>query len=128
MQKLCRGLVFPCHVLLLAICLIDNSAIAQISPPGLDDTHVVLFGAVAINQPISEKWFNQSYVAGSRFSDPNNNHILKKQAIFVIDQQMYRQFGKHWQLAFCLSYRNQDQYADEPPYDYDIPSSRREMR
>jgi hypothetical protein len=115
-------------VLVVILLFQPNQGVAQISPPGLDNTHVVLFGAVAINQSFGKKWFNQSYIGGSRFSDPNNSQILKKQAIYVIEQQTYRQFGKHWQLALCFSYRGQNMYTDQPPYDYEIPSVRRELR
>ncbi len=120
----------PFFVIFFAFSIIlqQNNAVAQLSPPGLDNTHVVLWGAVGIQQSIGKKWFNQSYIGASRFSDPNNSQILKKQAIYVIEQQTYRQFGKHWQLAFCWSYRGQDMYSDDPPYDYEIPSLRREIR
>lgn len=113
---------------ILIMCLWANVSIAQLSPPGLDDTHVVLFGAVGLNQTIGKKWFNQSYIGGSRFSDPSNSSILKKPAIFVIEQQTYRQFGKHWQLGFCVSVRGQNMYDDDPPYESNIPSLRREVR
>jgi hypothetical protein len=114
--------------IILFIGFPNSEVAAQISPPGLDDTRIVLFGALGINQSIGKKWFNQSYIGVSRFSDPNNNSILKKQAIDVVEQQTYRQFGKHWQLAFCLSFRGQNMYSDQPPYDDDIPSLRREIR
>lgn len=113
----------------LALIIVTSSnLIAQISPPGLDDTHVVLWGAFGINQSIGKKWFNQSYVGGSRFSDPNNDALIKKQAIYVVEQQTYRQLGKHWQLGFCLSIRGQNMYLDDPPYEEATPGIRREIR
>lgn len=101
---------------------------AQISPPGLDNTNTVLWGALGINQNIGTKWFNQSYVGLSRCSDPNNSALLSKQAIYVIEQQTYRKFGSHWQLGFCLSLRGQNMYSDDPPYESEDPALRREIR
>jgi len=106
----------------------SSTVLAQLSPPGLDDTHVVLWGAVGINQAIGKKWSNQSYIGGSRFSDPNNDAVLKKQAIYVIEQQTYRQFGRNWQLGFCVSVRGQNMYSDDPPYEDATPALRREIR
>ncbi|MBS1681633.1 MAG: DUF2490 domain-containing protein [Bacteroidetes bacterium] len=106
----------------------NTTAYAQLSPPGMEDTHFVLWGAIGINQSIGKKWFNQSYIGGARFSQPNNNSILKRQAIYVVEQQTYRKFGQHWSLGLCVSLRGQNMYMDDPPYDNEIPSIRREMR
>jgi hypothetical protein len=116
-----------CSVFVL-IVVTGGHLVAQLSPPGLDDTHVVLWGAVGINQAIGKKWSNQSYIGASRFSDPNNDAVFKKQAIYVVEQQTYRQFGKHWQLGFCLSIRGQNMYSDDPPYEDAAPALRREIR
>jgi len=105
-----------------------SECLAQLSPPGLDDTHVVLWGAVGTSQSINEKWSIQSYIGASRFSNPNNSTVLKKQAIYVIDEQVYRSLNKHWQLGACVSFRGQNMYSDEAPYDNAIPALRREMR
>jgi len=101
---------------------------AQLSPPGLDNTNTVLWTALGINQNIGTKWFNQSYIGFSRCSDPNNNALLSKQAIYVVEQQTYRKFGSHWQLGFCLSLRGQNMYSDDPPYESENPALRREIR
>lgn len=120
-------LFFYCYVFFL-VAEMPVPLRAQISPPGLDDTHMVLWGVVAIHQSLGEKWFNQSYAGLSRFSDPSNSSVLKRQAIYVVEQQTYRKWGKHWQLGFCLSLRGQNMYTDSPPYDSDIPGIRREIR
>lgn len=113
---------------LIFVLLIHPIAHAQISPPGLDNTNTVLWGSVGIDQNFGKKWFSRTYAGGSRFSDPNNMSLLKKQAIYVIEQQTYRTFNKHWQLGFCISLRGQNMYSEDPPYDSEIPSLRREIR
>jgi len=112
----------------IPIFLLSELASAQISPPGLDDTNVVLWGAVGFNQQLGQKWSVTAYVGGSRESNPNNLSVLHKQAIFVVNQETQYQFNSHWQLSFCSSLRFQNIYKEDAPYLSDDPDLRNEIR
>jgi len=104
------------------------TASAQISPPGLDDTRGVLWGAVGFTQNLGPKWQTMVYAGASRESNPNNFSVLSKPAISVIDvSQLYR-IDEHWSLSAAVSYREQNRYSDEPPYESKDPAIRDEIR
>jgi hypothetical protein len=103
-------------------------AFAQISPPGMDDTRAVVWGAVGFTQNLGPKWQTMVYLGASRESNPNNYSFLTKPAISVIDfSQLYR-FNEHWSLSAAVSYREQNRYSDDPPYGSKDPGIRDEMR
>lgn len=115
-------------VVLLFSVLFGSSLYAQISPPGMDDTNAVLWGAAAVSQQIGKSWMVSAYAGIARESDPDNWSLLRKQAIFVINQQTRYLLSKKWQLAFCSSLRKQKIYLDTEPYSVDDPSLRNELR
>lgn len=103
-------------------------AVAQISPPGLDDTRAVVWGAVGLTQNLGAKWQSMVYLGASRESNPTNYSFLSKPAISVIDfSQLYR-FNDHWSLSGAVSYRKQNRYNDDPPYEAKNPGIRDERR
>lgn len=101
---------------------------AQISPPGLDDTRAVAWGAVGFTQQLSLRWQTSFYLGAARESNPDNFSLLSKPAIAVIDVNQQYRFNEHWQLAVCLSYRHQTRYEDDPPYALNDPAIRDEIR
>lgn len=117
--------------LLLPFILIasgSNTALSQISPPGLDDTHAAVWMAVGIRQKISDHWSTALYSGGSRKSDPDNYSPVRKAAIFVINQETTYTFNPQWSVALCTSFRTQNQYQQEEPFAKDKPSIKKEIR
>jgi hypothetical protein len=102
--------------------------LGQISPPGMDDTNAVSWGAVGMNQQISKRWSTTMYVGYARESNPDNFSLLTKSAIFVANQETQYLFNTKWQLAFCSSFRIQNRYIKEAPYTSNEPSLRDELR
>jgi hypothetical protein len=100
----------------------------QISPPGMDDTNVVAWGAIGINQQIGKKWAVTVYGGAARESNPNNTNLLQKQAIVVFNQETQYQFNSHWLLSFCSSFRIQDRYKEDAPSELQNPPLRDEAR
>jgi hypothetical protein len=115
-------------VLILAFFATFLEVSAQISPPGLDDTRTVAWGAIGFSQRIGTKWQTSFYVGASRESNPDNYSLLAKPAISVIDINQQYRFNEHWQLAGCVSYRRQERYSDDPPYELNNPGMRDEIR
>lgn len=104
------------------------SAFAQISPPGLGDTRAAAWVAIGASQQLGPKWQSTLYVGASRESNPDNFSLFRKPAISVVDlSQLYR-FNDHWSLAGCISYRKQNRYDHDPPYQSENPAVRNEAR
>lgn len=108
--------------------LLTTSAYAQISPPGIDGAQAVAWGAIGFNQPLSKKWSITVYGGGARQSDPDTKNPFSKSAILVINQESLYAFNNRWQLALCTSFRKQNIYSHESPYELDSPSVRKELR
>lgn len=105
-----------------------NTALSQISPPGLDDTHAALWMALGVSQKISDHWNVTLYAGGARKSNPDNISPVEKSAIFVINQETLYTFNPHWSVALCTSYRTQNQYEEAEPYDKGDPAVKKEVR
>ncbi|WP_221390283.1 DUF2490 domain-containing protein [Dyadobacter sp. NIV53] len=103
-------------------------ALAQLSPPGLDGTKIVAWGAVGINQVLNPKWTVIAYLGGARMSDPDSWSPVKKQSIGVYDQAVQYKFNNTWQASLCTSIRLQNKYEEEAPYELKNPSYRYELR
>lgn len=105
-----------------------SSIYAQVSPPGIDGARVVGWGAIGVSQQLSPHINLTVYAGGSRQSDPDNTHLLQKAAIFVVNQETMYTFSKAWQLALGTSFRRQDVYTEDEPYNLQHPGIRDELR
>lgn len=112
----------------LLVFSITANAFAQISPPGLDGTKVAAWGAVGFSQALSPRWTAVAYFGGARMSDPDSWFAVKKQSIGVYDQAFQYKFNAKWQASVCTSFRLQNKYEEEAPYEPKNPSYRYELR
>jgi hypothetical protein len=117
-------------ILFFAFLLLTRQILGQISPPGLGAAKTVSWFAFGVKQELDtlKKWQSMSYIGLGRKSNPNNYNPLFKSSILVLNQEFYHQFHKHWQYSIALSYRRQDQYDDNPPYEHEIPNIEQEFR
>lgn len=113
--------------ILLLFCFSFNTK-AQISPPGLGKGKLAVWGAVGINQNIAKNWQSNSYLGLGRISTQNDNNPLKHQAIVVINQEFYHQFHKNWETSIAASYRIQDDYSNQFPFNHLKPPYHQEIR
>ncbi|QWT88166.1 DUF2490 domain-containing protein [Chryseobacterium sp. PCH239] len=104
--------------LFLLGCL-GTSIKAQISPPGLGDANNASWGAFGVKRQLDSLGKKQalSYVAIGRKSSPDNHNLFSKQAIIVLNHEVYHSFAPHQQYSYALSYRRQPQYESTAPYD-----------
>lgn len=87
-----------------------SPVLAQLSPPGLEDTRAVAWGAIGLTQQTGTKWQTSVYLGGSRESRPTNFSLFKRFAIGVLEfSELYR-FDEHWSVAGALSFRAQGMY------------------
>ncbi len=108
------------------VCAVQT--FGQISPPGLDDTHVGFWSAIAASQKLSQRWDVKIYLGESRESDPDNFAFLKKQALYVFNEETRVHFNKRLALSFCASYRIQNKYIVRPPFGPATPGMKNEER
>jgi hypothetical protein len=115
-------------VLLISFLLSYSNANAQLSPPGLGDTHDAFWSAIGVQQKISEKTTSMTYVGEGRISGPNDNDMMKEQSILVLNEEMYHAINPSWKYSYALSYRRQDLYGDNTAYEVKHPEIQQEFR
>ena len=117
--------ILPAIITLLFI----STASAQISPPGLGNTSTAFWSAVGIRQKLDAKNSFVTYLGLGRISDPEGDaNPFKKQSILVLNQEFYHKMNTHWQYNYALSYRRQNQYESEAPYELETPAIQQEFR
>lgn len=105
------------------------SCTAQISPPGLGTTQTAFWSAVGVKQKLDTRNSSVTYIGIGRISDPEGDaDPFKKQAILVLNEEIYHKINSNWQYSYALSYRRQDQYEHERPYRAETPSIQQEFR
>jgi len=117
-------------VLFFVACSLSTPAFAQISPPGLGKAHTADWLAVGIRQDLDslKKWQSMSYIGMGRKSSLTDYNPFDKSSILVLNQEFYYRFHEHWQSSFALSYRRQDEYSDQYPFDHENPAFEQEFR
>lgn len=118
--------IFNLLFLLLASTLNCN---AQLSPPGLGTTQTAFWGALGVKQKLDIKNTSMTYLGIGRISDPEgDSDPFKKQSIIVLNEEIYHKLNTHWQYSYALSYRRQNQYESNAPYELESPSIKQEFR
>jgi len=114
-----------CFVVFL---LLNSPLFAQLSPPGLDDTQAVAWGAVGFSQALGKKVTLIAYGGLGRLGEPTHWAPLQKPGIGVYNQEFQYKFSTQWQLSLAQSFRAQNLYSKEDPYEAEDPSQRFELR
>lgn len=92
---------------------------AQISPPGLGEANTAFWGAFGVRRQLDSLGKKQAltYVAIGRKSQPDQDNLFSKQAILVLNHEVYHSFAPHQQYSYAFSYRRQPQYDEISPYE-----------
>jgi hypothetical protein len=116
----------------LLFCLFSSTVFSQISPPGLGKTQTADWFAIGVRQELDtikgKGWQSMSYIGVGRKSNPDNYNPFYKPGILILNQEFYNQFHENWQYSLALSYRRQDEYLDDPPYEHEDPKLKQEFR
>ncbi|MET3536117.1 DUF2490 domain-containing protein [Chryseobacterium limigenitum] len=106
-------------LVLFLLSFIGSSLKAQISPPGLGEAKTAFWSAFGVRRQLDSLGKKQSlsYVALGRKSNPDNSNLFSKQAIFVINHEVYHSFAKNQQYSYAVSYRRQPEYESSAPYE-----------
>lgn len=104
---------------LFLLGFIGSTLQAQISPPGLGDANTAFWGAFGVKRQLDSLGKKQalSYIAIGRKSSPDDHNLFSKQAIIVLNHEVYHSFAPHQQYSYAISYRRQPQYENTAPYD-----------
>lgn len=104
---------------LFLLGFIGSTLQAQISPPGLGDVNTAFWGAFGVKRQLDSLGKKQalSYIAIGRKSSPDDHNLFSKQAIIVLNHEVYHSFAPHQQYSYAISYRRQPQYESTAPYD-----------
>jgi len=118
--------VLPHIFFALLFCFLP--AYAQLSPPGLGNTRDAFWSAIGVRQKISEKTTSMTYFGEGRISGPESNDLMKEQSILVLNEEIYHKLSPKWQYSYALSYRRQDIYSTNKPYELHDPAIQQEFR
>lgn len=101
------------------LIFIGGTVKAQISPPGLGDAHSALWSAFGVRRQLDSSGKKQalSYIALGRKSSPENYNLVEKQAIIVLNHEIYYSFVPNQQYSYAVSYRRQPKYESVSPYE-----------
>lgn len=110
--------------------VISSNGLAQFSPPRLGEANTASWFAIGLEQNIdkNEMISSATHFGLGRISDPDDYNLVKKQSIYVVNEEVSHRFHKNWKYAVALSYRWQNKYMDTPPYALDTPNARQELR
>ncbi len=104
----------------------------QIIPAGLGEHHMASWLAFGIKQKLDTLqdlgWQSTTYIATGRMSRPDNRSPLSREGLWVINQEFYNQFRPDWEYSFAFSYRRQNLYQKEAPYNKKDPGMKQEFR
>ena len=104
---------------------------AQVIPPGLGDTKVASWLAVGIQQDLDTSrrgWSSSTYVGMARMSSPDTYNMLEKPGVFIFNQEFKHDFHEDWEYSLAFSYRRQNEYNDQAPFEKDDPRLKQEFR
>lgn len=116
------------HIIYLATFFCLFTAHAQLSPPGLGNTHDAFWSAVGVQQKITEKTTSMTYFGEGRISGPDSNDLMQEQSILVLNEEIYHTLSPKWTYSYALSYRRQDEYNSISPYELQDPAIQQEFR
>lgn len=110
--------------------VLHSVSFAQFSPPGLGKINTAGWFAVGVKQKLNDQKTVSSatFLGVGRTSNPDNYNPLQRSAIYVVNQEILFRFAKHWETAGALSYRWQNNYKTEKPYQLDTPKGQQEIR
>lgn len=99
------------NVLLLLLLLPLHRLQAQISPPGLGETHSAYWSATGVNQKLDTKNSSLTYIGSGRINGPQGENPLDKPSIFVVNEEIYHTVNRNFSYSYALSYRRQHHYT-----------------
>lgn len=112
--------------------LFSSPSSSQIVPAGLGKTNLNSWIAFGVKQDLGNKkdggWSSVTYAGIGRISNQNSHNLFRYSGIFILNQEFYNRFYSNWEYSLALSYRKQDIYLKEAPYNHADPPFKNELR
>lgn len=95
----------------------------------MGSTDAAYWSAIGVKQDLDSKNTNVTYIGTGRISGRDMDaDALNKQAIVVINTEMYHKISDHSQYSYAVSYRRQNHYTEIIPQEYEISEIHQEFR
>lgn len=107
--------LFPI-ILLLGIHI--NTVYGQVSPPGLGKAKTASWSVLGLRRKLDSAGTKEAltYIGLGTKSTPDDSNPFHKQAIWVLNHEVYHKFAPNQQYSYALSYRRQNVYDEKAPY------------
>ncbi len=120
-------------VIIVSVLILFSAGLtAQIIPPGLGKTNTSSWLALGITQDLDTLdvggWKSTTYMGLGTLSHAHQSNPFKDLGIVVLNQEFYHNFAKNWQYSLALSYRQQNLFASEFPFEKATPRYKQEFR
>lgn len=91
-------------------------AYAQVSPPGLGKAKTASWWVLGLKRKLDSAGTKEAltYIGLGTKSTPDDADPFHKQAIWVLNHEVYHKFAPNQQYSYALSYRRQSVYDDLP--------------
>lgn len=123
----------PLFILFATITVLCQELHAQISPPGLSNTHMASWFALGLDQRLDKegKRHSTTYIGYGRMSDPvggSSNALFDKPSMFILNEEYKQKISGHFSYTGAVSYRRQYLYDKNAPFEALSPGYRQEFR
>lgn len=107
--------LFPI-IILLGIQI--NTVYGQVSPPGLGKAKTASWSVLGLRRKLDSAGTKEAltYIGLGTKSTPDDSNPFHKQAIWVLNHEVYHKFAPNQQYSYALSYRRQNVYDEKAPY------------
>ncbi|PUV26086.1 DUF2490 domain-containing protein [Sphingobacterium sp. DR205] len=95
-----------------------NTVYGQVSPPGLGKAKTASWSVLGLRRKLDSAGTKEAltYIGLGTKSTPDDSNPFHKQAIWVLNHEVYHKFAPNQQYSYALSYRRQNVYDEKIPY------------
>lgn len=95
-----------------------NTVYGQVSPPGLGKAKTASWSVLGLRRKLDSAGTKEAltYIGLGTKSTPDDSDPFHKQAIWVLNHEVYHKFAPNQQYSYALSYRRQNVYDEKIPY------------
>ncbi|WP_293942603.1 MULTISPECIES: DUF2490 domain-containing protein [unclassified Sphingobacterium] len=95
-----------------------NTVYGQVSPPGLGKAKTASWSVLGLRHKLDSAGTKEAltYIGLGTKSTPDDSNPFHKQAIWVLNHEVYHKFAPNQQYSYALSYRRQNVYDEKTPY------------
>lgn len=104
-----------------SIILLTSTLNAQIIPPALGETNINSWLAIGVKQKLDTLqiggWESTTYLGIGSVSHVHQSNPFEDLGILVVNQEFFHNFSENWQYSLALSYRQQNLFQKDSPFE-----------